>query len=113
MRSADWKKMIEDLLDAIEGELRTSVPAKTKLTLNALRSRLGERDITRRRKRFDQELDELLTSDPFLRAATKRYFRRKVPQAIAEALVVLERAKVYLAKSGDKQTRTSSRRYLN
>jgi hypothetical protein len=113
MKFSVWRQATEELLDAIEGELRVSVPNKTKAALNALRSRLNENDVARNRKRFAREMDALLESDPFLRAATVRYFRKEIPRVVSAALETLERAKPYLAKAKKKQTRAASRSYVN
>jgi hypothetical protein len=90
--------MIEDLLDGVERELRSSVPVKTRVALNAFRMRLSEGRVARRREHFEQELDTFLQSEPFLRAATKRYLRKKMLPAIAAAIAALKRALPFLAK---------------
>jgi hypothetical protein len=113
MKFSEWKQMNEKLLNAIERELRVSVPNKTKAALSALRNRLNESNVARNRKRFEQDLWALLESDPFLKAATEQHFRKEVPRALAAALEVLERAKLYLAKTKKKQTRPASRSYVN
>jgi hypothetical protein len=98
-----WKDWMRDFVDGIERELRPSCPLKSRTDLGEFRGRLDTKRVRGGHKRFERELEELLQSDPFLRRATERYFAREVPAALEAALVVLEQAKVVLAKA--KETR--------
>ena len=106
MTGSEWKDMMEGLLNGVEGELRGSVPVKTREVLNAFRMRLREARAVRRRKRFERDLEDLLQSNPLLRSATERHLRYKTISAIEEAEAVLRRAEPYLAKKarGSRET---------
>ena len=96
---------MEDFLDGVERKLRPSAPLKAKVTLNAFRKRLSEGHVARRRKRFEKELEAFLQSEPYLRAATKRYLKEKTIAAVGKAMKLLKRAAAVLAKHQGKHVR--------
>jgi hypothetical protein len=93
-----WEEVMRDFLDGIERELRPSPPLKTAADLSKFRGRLNRKRIEGGHKRFEQELDELLQRDRFLRRATEPYLAKRVPVAIETALVALEKAEAVLGK---------------
>jgi hypothetical protein len=97
---ADWKHMIQDLLNGIESELRPSPPAGVRATLQTFRKALERDHVGRRRKQFERELESALQASPFLRRAAERYFSKMVPAAMASALDTLERAERVLKRVG-------------
>jgi hypothetical protein len=103
MTSSTWKIIMEDLLDGVERELRSSVPVKIRVALNTFRLRLSESRVAKRRKHFEQELEAFLQSEPFLRAATKRYLRKKIPSAIERAVATIKRALAFLTTDRTKR----------
>ncbi len=82
--STEWKHDMEAFLNGIESELRPS-PAKAQATLQAFRKRLERDSVGRRRKRFKQELEAVLESNPFLRSATRRYLSKQMQSALKAA----------------------------
>jgi hypothetical protein len=105
MTLSEWKAVMEELLDGVQQELGTAVPIKTKVGLDTFRKRLRGTLVARRRKRFEQELEAFLQSKRALRAAAKRYLRKKIPPAIAAAIAVMKRAQLFLAKHKTKRPR--------
>jgi hypothetical protein len=93
-----WEEVMRDFLDGIEGELRPSPPLKSKADLSKFRNRLNRKRVEGGRNRFEQELEELLQSDRFLRRSTERHLAKTARAAIEEALVALENAEAVLAK---------------
>jgi transketolase len=89
---------MEELIDGVRRELRSTIPTKTRTVLHTFRKRLKERLGGRRRKRFEQELETFLQSKPALRAASKRYLRKKMPPLIKAAIATLKRARRLLAQ---------------
>jgi len=73
MKSAAWKKFIHGCIANVERELRPSAPAKSKTALKEFRARVSRDHVRRRRKRFENDLDKLIETDPVLRAAMNRY----------------------------------------
>jgi len=73
---------MEELIDGVQGELGSTIPTKTSVTLHTFRKRLDENPGTRRRKRFEQGLAAFLQSKRALRAASKRYLRKRMRPAI-------------------------------
>lgn len=106
MTRLSWKHMMEDLLNGVEGELRPSVPFKTKVVLKAFGKRLIEGRVARQRKRFEEELEAFLQSEPYLRAATKRYLKKRVIVALRESTRLLKRAAAMLSKHQFEQVQT-------
>jgi len=96
---------MEELLDGVQQELGSTVPIKTKVALDTFRKRLDETLVARRRKRFEQELEAFLQSKRALRAAAKRYLRKKIPPAIEAAVAVMKQALAVLAKYKTKRPR--------
>jgi hypothetical protein len=90
---------MEELIDGVQRELGSTIPTKTKVALHTFRKRLDENLGARRRKRFEQELEAFLQSKRALRAAAKRYLRKKMPPAIKAAISALKRARRLLAKA--------------
>ncbi|MFZ0640636.1 MAG: hypothetical protein WA020_03620 [Candidatus Acidiferrales bacterium] len=85
MATTEWKRMWREFLNGIEKELRSAAPSSTKLVLNAFRRRLDQDTSTRRRKRFEQELEAVLERNPFLRSATRRYLSKRMQSALKAA----------------------------
>jgi hypothetical protein len=98
MTWSEWKVMMEDLLEGVEQELRSSAPTRNRVALNTFRSRLNEGRTIRGRKHFEQELEVFIQSDPSLRGAAKRYLRKKIPPVIEAAVAALKQAQLVLAK---------------
>jgi Skp family chaperone for outer membrane proteins len=97
---------MEELLDGVQQELGSTVPAETEIALNDLRRRLEKHLTAPRRKRFKQELETLFERKPGLKAAANRYLRKKVPAAIAAAEAALEAGQELLSTLKRKKTRT-------
>ncbi len=95
---SQWKAAMEELIDGVQGELGSTIPTKTKVTLHTFRKRFDENLSGRRRKRFEQELEAFLQSKRALRAASKRYLRKKIRPAIKAAIATLKRARRLLAQ---------------
>jgi hypothetical protein len=100
---SEWKDMMKDFLDGVERELRPSASMKTKVALNVFRSRLNQEHTPRRRKHFEQELEAFFQSGPFLRAAAKRYLRKRIIPAIETAVALVKRAQPFLTKDRTKR----------
>ncbi len=100
---SQWKATMEELIDGVQGELGSTIPTKTKVALHTFRKRLDENLGDRRRKRFEQELEAFLQSKRALRAASKRYLRKKIPPAIKAAIGALKRARRLLAQGKRKR----------
>ena len=103
---SQWKATMDELIDGVQGELGSTIPTKTKVALHTFRKRLDENLGGRRRKRFEQELEAFLQSKRALRAASKRYLRKKMSPAIKAAIATLKRARRLLAQR--KRLRTFS-----
>lgn len=95
---ADWKDTMKDILDGVERELCPSTPIKTRADLTAFRMCLDESPMVRRRKQFEQELEAFLQSKPFLRAAGKRYLRKKLIPALEMVTAVMNEVARVLAQ---------------
>jgi hypothetical protein len=98
MPSNEWKQLMEGLIAGTDRELRPSAPAKTRVGLKAFRVRLSRRRLPGGRKRFEEELEAFLQSDPVLRAATKRYLGRKTKRAAERLVVVLKKVEAVVKK---------------
>jgi len=98
MTTSEWKELMEEFLEGVEREFRSSTPTKTKFTLDAFRRRLNGAGVIRSRKRFERELDTFLKSEPFARAATERHLLKKIRSTVAAADAALNRALPLLAK---------------
>lgn len=100
MTVSDWKALMQDLLDGIEKELGSPVS-----TFQLFRERLNEHRIAPKRKQFERDLEAFLESKPFLRAATRRYLRKKAEPALETANVLLRKAEDLLAQWKSKRSR--------
>jgi len=89
---------MKELIDGVQGELGPTIPTKTSVVLHTFRKRLDEKLGGRKRKRFEQELEAFLQSKRSLRAASKRYLRKKMSPAIRAAIAALKRAQRLLAQ---------------
>jgi hypothetical protein len=98
LTKSEWKTFREEFVDDIERELGATAPADSLAALNAFRKRLDEDLDSRRRKRFDRDLDAFIESKPYLKVAVTRHLRRQIRPAVKAAMVALEEAKVVLAK---------------
>jgi uncharacterized protein (DUF2267 family) len=95
---SQWKTTMEELIDAVQRELGSTIPIKTRAVLHTFRKRLKENLGGRRRKLFEQELEAFLQSKPALRAASKRYLRKKMRQVMKAVTATLKRARRSLAQ---------------
>jgi hypothetical protein len=89
---------MEELIDGVQQELGSSTPTKTRVALHTFRKRLDETLGRRKRKRFEQELEAFLQSKRALRAASKRYLRKKFRRVIKATTATLKRAQRLFAK---------------
>ena len=85
---------MEELLDGIERELRSSAPARTRLALNAFRVRLRAARIAGGQKRFEQELERFIDADFAVRGAAERYISTIMAPAIEAANVALKKRQI-------------------
>jgi hypothetical protein len=92
MTILEWQALMKELLDGVQRELGSRISRKAKDALDAFRKRLDETPGSRRRKRFEQELEAFLQSKRALRAATERYLCKRISPAIEAALAALKRA---------------------
>jgi hypothetical protein len=97
IKNSEWIKMWQDLLSGAERELPTPVQSETMEILTVLRARLSDPGVVRRRKRFEQDLEESLNGNPLLKAATEQYLGKKTVLAVAAAEALIKRAERYLA----------------
>jgi len=95
---SQWKATMEELTDGVQGELGSMIPTKTRAALHTFRKRLEEKLGGRRRKRFEQELEAFLQSKPALRAASKRYLRKRMRPVMKAAIATLKRARRLLVQ---------------
>src|SRR5712691_11386559 len=95
---SQWKTTMEELIEGVQRELGSTIPTKTRTVLHTLRKRLKENLGGRRRKRFEQELEAFLQSKPVLRAASKRYLRKKMRQVMKALTATLKRVRRLLAQ---------------
>jgi hypothetical protein len=93
MMSDGWKQVMEALIAGVNRELPASAPAKTRVGLEAFRVRLTRRRLARGRKKFEQELEAFLQSDPMLRAAAERYIADLIKQVTKRVRVVVRKIK--------------------
>jgi hypothetical protein len=98
MTSSDWKIWMEELINGVEQELRSTTPIKARVALHTFRGRVSRCRDLRKRKQFERELDAFLQSKPLLRGAARRYIRKIAPPIIKAALAALKRAEPYLPK---------------
>jgi len=101
MTTSEWKVLQTDLIHGVEQELGAPIP-----TLESFRARLNEKDVARKRKQFERDLEAFLQSKPFLRAATERYLRKKAQPALEAANIALEKAEKILAQYKSRKSRT-------
>ena len=101
MKTAAWKKYVRGLIDNVERELRPSTPAKSRVALNDFRIRINRDHVKRRRKRFQNDLDKLLETEPFLYAAANRFMKKLMRETTKKLKVSLKsiRASVKVLKS--------------
>jgi hypothetical protein len=92
MARKNWKSNLAELLNGVQRELGSTIPAKTKLALNSLRKELKGAIPARKRKRFERELGAFLHSTHRLRTATRKYLRKKAFPALKDAASALKRA---------------------
>jgi hypothetical protein len=104
-----WKALMRTSIDGIESALSVADPAPQKAKLADLRRRLDAPSVVRHRKRFEDELDALVESDVAMQIASRRYLRPKVQEAMAKALVALERGKRVLAKAAEMRKRVGKK----
>jgi len=97
MRIGD-KSFWKDFLDGVQRALGPTDSVE-RAALDTLRMRLDKPSTARRHKKFEEELDELLRTNPVMKLATDRYLRKKVPVVIAAAEATLKRAQHVLEKS--------------
>src|SRR5258708_29164875 len=95
---SQWKTTMEELIEGVQRELGSTILTKTRTVLHTFRKRLKENLGGRRRKRFEQELEAFLQSKPVLRAASKRYLRKKMRQVMKAAIATLKRARRWLVQ---------------
>lgn len=95
---SQWKATMEELINGVQQELGSPTPTKTRVALHTFRERLDENLGGRKRKRFEQELEAFLQSKRALRAASKRYLRKKIRRVIKATTATLKRAQRLLAK---------------
>jgi hypothetical protein len=100
-KSADWKTYIHGFIDNVEKELRPSAPPKSRAALNEFRTRINRDHVKRRRKRFQNDLDKLLETDPVLHAATNRFMKKLLRETTKKLKISLKsiRASVKVLKS--------------
>jgi hypothetical protein len=90
---------MEDFLDGVERQLRSSAPARTRLALNAFRVRLKAARIAGGRKRFEQELEGFIDKNLAVRGAAERYLSTIMVPAVEAANVALRRADKILRRA--------------
>jgi hypothetical protein len=96
MKLSEWKAVLDDLIEGVQGEVGMAIPA-----LDKFRVRLNEAaPDAQKRKHFEDELEAFLQSQPFLREAATRYQGKKAAQAIESATALLGRAQPFLPKQG-------------
>lgn len=93
-----WKATMEELIDGVQAEMGSAIPPKTRAAMHSLRERLEENSDGRGRKRFEQELEAFLQSKRALRAASKRYLRKRMRLVTKATIATLKRARRLLAK---------------
>jgi hypothetical protein len=99
MRAAsEWKEIIAQALDGVEGGLCRSAPNKTRLALTEFRRRLDSVASTRERKRFERDLDAFVESKPHLRAAFGRYVSKRLIAFCEELARASKKVQRILAK---------------
>ena|SRR6266478_3310555 len=95
---SQWKATMDELIDGVQRELGSPTSTKTRVALHTFRKRLDENLGGRRRKRFEQELESFLQSKRALRAASKRYLRKKMRRVTKAMTATLKRARRLLAQ---------------
>jgi hypothetical protein len=103
MAASEWKRMWSEFLDGVEKELRSAAPAKTKLILDTFRQRFDRDSVPRRRKRFQRDLEAALERNPLLRAATRRYFFKRMQSALKAAAEAQNKAERLLQQLENKK----------
>ena len=83
---------MENFLDGIGRELRSSAPSKTRLALTAFQARLKADRIAGGQKRFEQELEAFINKHSALRGAAKRHLRSSMVPAVDAAIAALNKA---------------------
>lgn len=108
MKAAAWKKYIHGLIDIVELELRPLALTKSRAALNEFRIRVNRDHVKRRRKRFQNELDELIETDPVLHAAASRHVK-KVLRETTKTLRAATKDIKALTKASKKKKRARER----
>ena len=103
MTALEWKECMKDFVDGVDRELRSTTPMKSRGHLRAFRERLVKCRTARDRKRFDRDLETLLGSKSYLRAAAKSYLRKRAIPALAAATAAANQVVQVLAKALAKQ----------
>lgn len=98
IKTSDWKRCLEDLLDGVAREIRTTARTETKIALRRFRARLDKITVAREREQFERELGNFLQSEPCLRDAGTRYIRKKLPPIVEAAVATLKRAQRVLVQ---------------
>jgi len=92
MKPSEWKILFQEWIKGVEGEVGMPVPA-----LEEFRARIdGAAPVAEKRKRFEDEFEAFLDSQPFLLEATSRYLGKQASQAIDSATALLKRARRFL-----------------
>ena len=94
-----------EFLDGVASELHPAAPESSRKALSALRSRVGECDDARTRRRFERDLDTLVENDRFVKPAAEWYLKKRVPKDLRAATETLARAQAVLAEYASRKPR--------
>jgi hypothetical protein len=94
MEISRWKTVLGELIDGVQSEVGMPIPA-----LDEFRTRLNEAAAdAQTRKRFEDELEAFLHSQPFLREAATQSLRKEASPLIEAATALLKDARRFLPK---------------
>ena len=73
MTNVEWKENMDELLDGVEDELCRSAPKKAHSILQEFRQRVARVKFRRERRAIERELEAVMKSAAYFRAAGRRH----------------------------------------
>ena len=104
MNAREWKRVILEILNGVERQLRPSAPKRARALLAEFRVRLSALRCSSDRRRYEVELEKFLESAPYLREAAWRYLTPKVVDALKTATEAAKLASSALAEYAARKT---------
>ena len=93
--SPQWKALLLSILDKTRANLAPSAPKAARHRLEELRQRIARARTRREAAPLEAELEELLESRPYYRAAHRRYIQADLKAALDRIPALLEMYREY------------------